>query len=174
MRILTVLALAVVLVACQPQAPAPATNLQPVLDAITALDARVTTLTAHVDATNDRIVHTENSLRAQLVALAGTAADLAARPLRLSDLDLASIELLLITTTADILDFLTIAPGTCPDDLRLPRNAVWPGEAIVTVAWPAPTGPHCLSYTGEGVAFGAVVDVPAGAIGGVTLLTPIE
>lgn len=174
MRILTIALLTVVLVACQPQTPAPAANLTPVLDAIAALDERVTVLTAHVDATNDRIVHTENSLRAQLVGLSAAAADLAARPIRLSDLDLASIEVLLITTSPDVLDFLTINPGACAGDVALPRNSVHPGEAIVTIAWPAPTGPHCLAYSGEGMAFAATVDVPAGAIGGVTMLPPTE
>lgn len=174
MRALAVLLLALVLAACQPAAPAPATNLQPVLDAITALDERVTVLTAHTEATNDRIVQTENSLRAQLVALAGTASDLAARPLTLADVDLASIEVLLVTTSPDVLDFLTIQPGSCADDLPLPRNAIRPGETIVTIPWPAPTGPHCITYEGEDATFGTVVHVPAGAIGGVTMLPPTE
>jgi hypothetical protein len=114
-----------------------------------------------------------------MTGLLSAATDLNAlvrQPLDLSDVDLASIEVLFITTTADVLDFLLLAPGECPADLPIPRNAVRAGETAITVAWPAPTGVHCISSPAaeERPAFGTVVDVPAGAIASVALLPPTE
>jgi len=175
MKHAALLLLALVLASCQPVPPTAEADSVETLAAIAELDQTVTVLAANVDVLTNRVADMDEGLRERLTVLIGAATDLNAlvqQPLSVADVDLANIEGLIVTSTADVINFLLIAPGECPDDLPVPRSRVSDGELVVSAFWPAPTGPHCISYAGEGVAFGATVNVPAGTIGGVSLLPP--
>lgn len=170
--------LAFVLTACQPAPPpAPAADVAPILDAVAALDQRTTVLAANVDVLSNRVTALDERLMDRLRILVSTATDLHAlmqQPLRIDNVDLASIDGLVITTTPDAIDFLLIAPGACPDDLPGSRTTFAGGELLVSAFWPAPTGVHCISSTGgeDHGPFGAEVNVPPGTVGSITLLPP--
>ena len=139
-------ALAVTLAACQPQ-PAPA-DLTPLANAITNLNDTVTALSAHLDAMSDRVLRLDDNVRKDLAALNQAAVELHAlvqQPISFAGVDLASIDLLAITTFENSINFLILEPGACPEDARAGLARVPANETLASVLMPAPTGPHCLS-----------------------------
>lgn len=169
--------LTLVLTACQSVPPTAEADSVATLEAIAELDQRVTVLSANVDVLSNRVVALDERLSDRLTVLIGAATDLnalAQQPLSVADVDLAKIEGLIVTTTPGVINLLLINPGECPEGLPVPRSRVTDGELVVSAFWPAPTGPHCVSFAGDEThgAFGATVNVPPGTVGGITLLPP--
>ena len=170
---LVVVALAIALVACQPQ-PQPV-DLAPIQNAITNLNDTVTVLTARLDVLGDRVVRLDDNVRADLSALLSAATELQAlvqQPLSIADADWTGVSGLIVTTHPGLLDFLTIAPGECPEDAVAGRATMRADEVVVSSVWPAPTGPHCItSGETEDLESAAVtVNVPAASVGSALLL----
>jgi len=177
MTLLITALLALFLTACQAAPPTAEADSVEVLEAVAELDQRVNVLAANVDVLSTRVADMDERLWSRLQVLIGAATDLHAlvqQPISIADVDLTNVEGLLVTTTADVINFLAMAPGACPEDLSAPRAMVAAGELVVSAFWPAPTGPHCISTAGgEGYeAFGVTIDVPPGTVGGVALLPP--
>lgn len=177
---LLVLAALLVLTACDPRTPTPTpepVDLTPITTALDALTIRVTVLQEQVSSVTEGITALDGFTREQLANINDAAKELdilLRQPIDLGNVNWNGVQLLEVATAPELLNFLVITPGDCPEELPTPRIVRQPGEVLISMIMPAPTGPHCIIApdTETTVAFGVYIDIPPGTYATVSLLPP--